>query len=316
MNDQDNSIIVAAFYKFVALPDFETIQPKLLEFCQQHDIKGTILLAEEGINGTISGTRAAIDAVFNYLRSDTRLADLEVKESRDNEKPFYRMKVKLKKEIVTMGQPGIDPNVLVGHYVDPLEWNALISDPDVTVIDTRNDYECNIGTFKHAVNPKTTTFREFPEYVEKNMSPAKNKKVAMFCTGGIRCEKSTAYMLQQGFEEVYHLNGGILKYLEEVPKEESLWEGECFVFDNRVAVDHDLNVGSYDQCHGCRHPITEEDKLSPMYVRGVSCPRCYHTLSDDQKQRFSERQKQIDLAKHRNESHIGSAPPARQQKKG
>lgn len=211
-----------------------------------------------------------------------------------------------------MGVGGIDPNSLVGHYVEPNDWNDLISDPEVTVIDTRNDYECDIGSFKGAINPETTTFRELPAYVEENLNPEKNKKVAMFCTGGIRCEKSTAYLLEQGFEEVYHLKGGILKYLEEVPKENSLWQGECFVFDNRVAVDHDLNVGSYDQCHGCRHPITEAQKQSPQYQKGVCCPLCYDSLTEDQKQRFAERQKQIDLAKARNEQHIGAPPPKRQ----
>ena len=305
-------VVVAALYKFVALPDYRELREPLLDACIAAGVKGTLLLAEEGINGTIAGSREAIDTILKYLKADDRLADIEHKESLDETIPFYRMKVKLKKEIVTMGVGGIDPNSLVGHYVEAKDWNALISDPDVTVIDTRNDYECNIGSFEGAVNPNTTTFREMPDYVKNNLDPAKNKKVAMFCTGGIRCEKSTAYMLSQGFEEVYHLKGGILKYLEEVPKEQSLWQGECFVFDNRVAVDHDLNVGSYDQCHGCRHPITEEQKRSPHYQKGVCCPLCYDDLTDDQKQRFAERQKQIDLAKARNEQHIGAPPPKRQ----
>ncbi len=305
-------VVVAALYKFVALPDYRELREPLLDACIAAGVKGTLLLAEEGINGTIAGSREAIDTILKYLKADDRLADIEHKESLDETIPFYRMKVKLKKEIVTMGVGGIDPNSLVGHYVEAKDWNALISDPDVTVIDTRNDYECNIGSFEGAVNPNTTTFREMPDYVKNNLDPAKNKKVAMFCTGGIRCEKSTAYMLSQGFEEVYHLKGGILKYLEEVPKEQSLWQGECFVFDNRVAVDHDLNVGSYDQCHGCRHPITEEQKQSPHYQKGVCCPLCYDNLTDDQKQRFAERQKQIDLAKARNEQHIGAPPPKRQ----
>ena len=308
----ESSIVVAALYKFVVLHDYEAMQQPLLDACVQEGIKGTLLLAEEGINGTISGTRKAIDNLFAFLRQDPRLADIDHKESLDEKQPFYRMKVKLKKEIVTMGINGIDPKRLVGRYVEPKNWNALISDPDVIVIDTRNDYECNIGSFEGAKNPETKTFREFPAYVEKNLDITKNKKVAMFCTGGIRCEKSTAYLLEQGFEEVYHLQGGILKYLEEIPVQESLWRGECFVFDNRVAVTHDLEVGSYDQCHGCRHPITEQQKASRHYQRGVCCPLCYEQLTEEQKIRFSERQKQMDLAKSRNQVHLGAAPPARQ----
>ena len=315
-NDEQPALVVAALYKFVALEDYEEIREPLSNQCHALDVKGTLLLAKEGINGTIAGTREAIDKILAYLKTDPifkgRLVDLEVKESADQGEPFYRMKVKLKKEIVTMGVNGIDPNHLVGRYVEPKDWNDLISDPDVTVIDTRNNYECDIGSFKNAINPETTTFREFPEYVKENLDPDKNKKVAMFCTGGIRCEKSTAYLLEQGFEDVYHLKGGILKYFEEVPEEDSLWEGECFVFDNRVAVKQDLSVGSYDQCHGCRHPITEEQKLSPQYERGVCCPLCYGELSEDQKQRFAERQKQIDLAKQRGEKHIGASAPDRQ----
>src|SRR5690554_2204542 len=224
------------------------------------------------------------------------------------------MKVKLKKEIVTMGVVDLDPNETVGTYVAPKDWNALISDPDVTLIDTRNYYEYNIGTFAGAVNPETETFRELPEYVAKNLDPKRNKKVAMFCTGGIRCEKSTAYLKQQGFDEVYHLQGGILKYLEEVPEAESLWEGECFVFDNRVAVNHQLEQGQFDQCHGCRHPISAEEKQSEKYLKGVACPRCYDRQTPEQRERFSERQKQINLAKARNQQHIGAPPPARQLK--
>lgn len=304
--------IVAALYKFVDLPDYHELREPLLDACIAANVKGTLLLAEEGINGTIAGSREAIDNILAYLKRDDRFADIDHKESLDDSVPFYRMKVKLKKEIVTMGVGGIDPNSLVGHYVEAKDWNALISDPEVTVIDTRNDYECNIGSFKGAINPHTTTFREMPAFVESSLDPAKHKKVAMFCTGGIRCEKSTAYLLEQGFDEVYHLKGGVLKYLEEVPKQESLWQGECFVFDNRVAVDHDLKVGSYDQCHGCRHPITEQQKQSEYFEKGVCCPLCYDKLSDDQKQRFAERQKQIDLAKARNELHIGAPPPKRQ----
>ena len=252
----NSPVIVAALYKFVALPDYRELREPLLDVCLNVGVKGTLLLATEGINGTIAGSRLAIDEVLAYLKSDTRFNDINHKESLDSELPFYRMKVKLKKEIVTMGREGIDPKMLVGHYVQPQDWNALITDPEVTVIDTRNYYECDIGSFEGAINPQTTTFKEIPAFVDQQLDPAVHKKVAMFCTGGIRCEKSTAYLLEKGFDEVFHLKGGVLKYLEEVPKEQSLWRGECFVFDNRVAVDHDLNVGSYDQCHGCRHPIT------------------------------------------------------------
>lgn len=307
-----SSIVVAALYKFVTLPDYQEFAPRLKDQCDSLGLTGTLLLAEEGINGTVAGTREGVDGLLSFLRSDLRFADIAHKESLYEDMPFYRMKVKLKKEIVTMGVTGIDPLKIVGTYVKPKDWNALISDPDVTVIDTRNSYEYNIGTFAGAIDPKTETFREFPAYIAENLDPAKHKKVAMFCTGGIRCEKSTAYMKEQGFDEVYHLEGGILKYLEEVPQDESLWQGECFVFDNRVAVNHSLQKGVYGQCHGCRHPITEEDKLSQFYLLGVSCPRCYDELSEDQKLRFSERQKQIALAKIRNQAHIGAKPPERQ----
>ncbi|WP_372797748.1 rhodanese-related sulfurtransferase [Litorivivens sp.] len=308
----DNRIVVAALYRFVTLDDFEAIREPLLERCQAENIKGTLLLAKEGINGTIAGSREGIDAVIGYLRADPRMAELQWKESYDETQPFYRMKVKLKKEIVTMGVDGIDPNDVVGTYVKPKDWNALIADPDVLLIDTRNDYEVEIGSFKGAVDPRTKTFREFPEYVEQNVDPSKHKKVAMFCTGGIRCEKASSYMKQQGFEEVYHLEGGILKYLEEVSPEESLWQGECFVFDNRVTVKHDLSAGSFDQCHGCRRPISDEDKQSEFYEKGVACPHCFDELTDDQKARFRERQKQVELAKQRREAHIGAPPPERQ----
>lgn len=302
-------VVIVALYKFVSLPDFHELREPLLNFCQQNNIRGTLLLAHEGLNGTVSGSRAAVDALLAHLKTDkrfgNRFADIEYKESFEAEQPFYRMKVKLKKEIVTMGVEDIDPNNLVGTYVEAKDWNALISDPDVTVVDTRNYYEYEIGTFEGALDPNTDSFRDLPAWAEKNLDPNKHKKVAMFCTGGIRCEKSTAYLKQQGFAEVYHLKGGILKYLEEVPEEQSLWRGECFVFDNRVAVNHKLEKGSYDLCHGCRHPITDEDKLSDLYVEGVACPRCHDKLSDDQRTRFSERQKQIKLAKERNQQHIG-----------
>jgi UPF0176 protein len=292
----------------------------VLDAMLENHIKGTLLLAAEGINGTISGPREGIDNLLAYLNADVRINPVSSKESLHDDAPFYRTKVKLKKEIVTLGVEGIDPLKTVGTYVKPQDWNALISDPDVTVIDTRNDYEIEIGSFKHAIDPKTQTFREFPEYVKEHLDPSKNKKVAMFCTGGIRCEKSTAYLKEQGFDEVYHLEGGILQYLEDVPKEESLWEGDCFVFDNRVAVNHDLEKSIYDQCYACRLPITADDKLSEEFEAGVSCPKCAGTHSDDQIARFREREKQVALADARNESHVGSdariAMTKRRQDKG
>ncbi len=302
-----SKIIVSALYKFATLEDFTELKKPLLQLMEDYEVKGTLLLAKEGVNGTIAGDRKGIDAVLNWLRSDSRLAGIESKESYEVEMPFYRTKVKLKKEIVTMGVENIDPKKIVGTYVKPQDWNALISDPDVILIDTRNDYEVQIGGFKNAINPVTETFREFPRYVKDNLDPKKHKKVAMYCTGGIRCEKSTAYLKEQGFEHVYHLQGGVLKYLEEVPVEQSLWEGECFVFDNRVAVNHSLEKGQYDQCYACRYPITEEDKLSEHYQKGVSCPHCYNTANELQRQRFQEREKQVQLAKQRGEEHIGSA---------
>ena len=302
----DRIVVVCALYHFVRLDNFEALRHPLLQVMQDNHVKGTLLLASEGINGTIAGSRAGIEAVIAWLKKDPRLENLDSKESFDDEIPFYRAKVKLKKEIVTMGVEGIDPNRKVGTHIKPEDWNALISDPDVLLIDTRNRYEVEIGTFKNAVDPGTDSFREFPDYVEKALDPEKHKKVAMFCTGGIRCEKSTAYLKEQGFEEVYHLEGGILKYLETVPEEKSLWQGECFVFDNRVAVNHKLEKGGYDQCHACRLPITEEDMQSEMYEKGVSCPRCFDEKSSEQKAKFREREKQMALARKRGEAHLGS----------
>ena len=303
-----DSIVVAALYKFVGLDDYQQLRDPLLALMMKEDVRGTLLLASEGINGTVSGPRAGINRVLAWLRADPRLANLEHKESFHDEHPFLRTKVKLKKEIVTMGVEGIDPNRTVSTYLSPEEWNAVISDPDTILIDTRNDYEVEVGTFKGAINPHTQTFREFPQYVKDTLDPARHKKVAMFCTGGIRCEKSTAYLKEQGFEEVYHLKGGILKYLEETPKEASLWEGECFVFDERVTVDHDLNPGEYDQCHACRRPISEEDQQSDQFQLGVSCPHCFDESSPEQKARFAERQKQIELARARGQAHRGQNP--------
>lgn len=297
--------VVCALYKFVRLTDFEKLRQLLLEEMERNDIKGTLLLAYEGINGTIAGGSQQIDALLCFLQADDRLSSLSCKFSYTNELPFQRTKVKLKKEIVTMGVEGIDPNLSVGTYVKPKDWNALISDPDVLVVDTRNDYEIEIGSFKHAINPNTESFREFPDYVKNNLDKNQHKKVAMFCTGGIRCEKSTAYLKEQGFEEVYHLEGGVLKYLEEIPATESLWQGECFVFDSRVAVNHQLEQGQYDQCFACRFPITQADKQSQHYIKGVSCHRCYDKTTDQQRNRFKEREKQVNLAKNRGEEHIG-----------
>ncbi|MGA9665771.1 MAG: rhodanese-related sulfurtransferase [Gallionella sp.] len=305
-------LVVAAIYKFVKLPDCVSLRAPLLAQCDALGITGTLLLAEEGINGTIAGTRSAIDNMLSYLRSDPRLADLQHKESSADQPPFYRMKVKLKKEIVTMGVPGIDPTELVGHYVKPEDWNALISDPDVLLVDTRNDYEVEVGTFRGAVDPRITTFREFPEYVKTHFDPKKKPRVAMFCTGGIRCEKASAYMLQQGFPEVYHLQGGILKYLENVPGEKSLWQGECFVFDQRVAVGQGLAPGHYELCYGCSRPINAEQKASPRYQAGVSCPKCFDALTPEKRAAALERQKQVELAKQRGEKHIGRRKKAAQ----
>lgn len=298
---------VAALYHFSRLSDYEGLRQPLQNMCDLLSIKGTILLASEGINGTVAGTDNSIADLLTFLREDPRLKSLEHKESRAEEMPFYRMKVRLKKEIVTMGVDGIDPNDTVGTYVDPDEWNALISDPDVVLIDTRNDYEVEIGTFKGALNPDTQTFREFPQWVQDNRENLKKPKVAMFCTGGIRCEKASSFMKLNGFDDVYHLKGGILKYLETQPKETSLWDGDCFVFDQRVAVGHGLKQSNYDQCYACRYPLTDDEKLSPLYIKGVACPRCHDKMSEDQKARFTERQKQIELAKARGENHIGRA---------
>ena len=305
LNNSQTSTVVCAMYKFVTLDNFELIKPNLLKVMEENTVRGTLLLAQEGINGTVAGSREAIDNLLNWLQQDPRLANIVTKESYTQETPFHRTKVKLKKEIVTMGVEGIDPKHVVGTYIKPKDWNALISDPEVLLVDTRNDYEVKVGTFKNAINPVTDTFREFPQYVQDNLDPAKHKKVAMYCTGGIRCEKSTAYMKEQGFEEVYHLEGGILKYLEEVPEEETLWEGECFVFDERVTVNHQLESGIYDQCNACRMPITKEEQLSEKFQKGVSCPHCFEKTTPEQRQRFAERERQVELAKVRGESHIG-----------
>lgn len=304
-NETEGLFVVAALYKFVQLSDYVALRDPLHTRMLEAGVKGTLLLAEEGINGTIAGSREGIDRVIAFLQSDDRFHDLSYKESHAAEMPFMRTKVKLKKEIVTMGVPGTDPTQLNGVRVDPKDWNDLISDPEVMLIDTRNDYEVHIGSFSGAISPNTNSFRDFPEYVKDNLDPSKHKKVAMFCTGGIRCEKSTNYLLSQGFDHVYHLNGGILKYLEEVPQEESLWEGECFVFDGRVAVGHNLEESDYIQCFACRRPLSEMDQQSEHYVEGVSCPYCVEEYDEAHRQRFIERQKQIELARSRQQEHLG-----------
>ncbi len=313
-------IIVAAFYQFSSLPDFSAHQAPLLRLAEDAGVRGTILLAPEGVNGTIAGPRESVDAVLDHIRTLPGCAGMEWKESLAEENPFLRMKVRLKKEIVTLGVEGVAPELSHERYVESHDWNKVIADPDTIIIDTRNDYEVGIGTFENAINPQTTSFREFPEWFHKFRAENEFKKVAMFCTGGIRCEKSVAFLRSEGVEDVVHLKGGILKYLETVPKEESLWRGECFVFDNRVSVGHDLSPGSYDLCHACRRPITDDDKASPHYVKGVACPYCYAEHSEEKKRNFAERQKQVDLAKARGERHIGVkqtiAPPAHSREGG
>ncbi|NDP37186.1 MAG: rhodanese-related sulfurtransferase [Rhodoferax sp.] len=302
--------LTAAFYKFVELPDYAELRAPLLACCEGNDVKGTILLATEGINSTIAGPAAGVHAVLAYLRRDPRLADLQHKESWSATAPFYRMKVRIKREIVTMGVPGIDPTLVVGTYVKPQDWNALIEDPDVLVIDTRNDYEVGIGSFAGAVNPDIQSFSMLPQWLAQapTLHPASGKKpkVAMFCTGGIRCEKSTALLRAQGFDDVYHLEGGILKYLETVPEAQSLWQGQCFVFDERVSVGHGLIPGQHNLCRACRQPLADADLESPLFEAGVSCPKCHASTSDVQKEGARERQRQWELAKARQRSHIGA----------
>ncbi|WP_170600325.1 oxygen-dependent tRNA uridine(34) hydroxylase TrhO [Ruegeria arenilitoris] len=296
---------IAALYHFTRFADPDALRVPLLELCRAQSVKGTLLLANEGINGTIAGPRAGIDAVLAHILALPGCADLEWKEATASQPPFGKMKVRLKKEIVTMGQPDVDPRARTGHYVEPQDWNDLIRSDDVVVIDTRNDYEVSIGTFDGAIDPKTASFRDFPAWWEQNRHRFHNKRVAMFCTGGIRCEKSTNYLLGQGVEDVYHLKGGILRYLEEVPPEDSAWKGECFVFDNRVSVGHGLVEGPHQLCHGCRRPILPQDMKRPEYEHGVSCHQCIHETSEADKARFRERQKQIALARARGEEHLG-----------
>lgn len=298
-------IVVAALYKFVSLKDTASLLARLRSLCEHHHLKGTILLATEGINGTVAGSRLGISALHDFLKQDPRFDGMEYKESFAQEIPFHRLKVRLKKEIVTLGCPEVAPTERVGQYVEPEQWNSLLADQDVVVIDTRNVYEVKMGKFQGALDPQTQVFRDFPEFVEQHKELLKNKKVAMYCTGGIRCEKASSYMLSQGFSEVYHLKGGILKYLEKVPPADSLWEGECFVFDERVGIGHQLSLGAYVVCRSCRHPISSTDQKSPHYEEGVCCPYCYQTQSPEQRRRAAARHYQVELARARGQKHIG-----------
>jgi UPF0176 protein len=303
---------VAALYRFASFPDPQAMRAPLLALCKAQGIKGTILLATEGVNGTIAGSEAAIAAIIGHLRTLPGCAELDVKYSAAAEMPFFRMKVLVKKEIVTLGVAGVDPVTQAGTYVRPADWNALIADPDTLVIDTRNDYEVGIGSFAGAANPQTASFGDFPKWLNANREAVSSaKKVAMFCTGGIRCEKSTALLKSQGIEQVYHLQGGILRYLEEVPETQSLWEGECFVFDQRVSVGHGLAQGTYGRCHACRDPLSAVEMASPLYVEGIACPHCHDARDDAQRARYAERQKQVELAKAKGQEHVGADPRAR-----
>ena len=309
-----HAFLTAAFYRFVVLDDTEQLRPQLLAQCQAQQVKGNVLLAHEGINGTIAGPEAGVRAVLAWLRADPRLAALVHKEAWATEDPFYRMKVSLKREIVTLGVPDVHAATQAGTYVSPQDWNQLIDDPDVAVVDVRNDYEVAIGTFQGAIDPLTRSFSEFPQWVERNEALLRGKsKVAMFCTGGIRCEKSTAYLRQLGFENVYHLEGGILKYLETVAPEDSRWHGQCFVFDERVSVGHGLQPGDHQLCRSCRRPLDAADRASPLFVEGVSCAHCHGSTTEAQKSAYAERQRQMERAAARAERHVGqvfSPPPA------
>jgi UPF0176 protein len=310
--EEIHPIKVAALYRFVSFDAPEELQTQILERCTAGTIKGTILLAHEGINGTVAGNSLAIDSLIAFLRTIPGCAELDVKYSHAKEMPFYRMKVRIKREIVTLGIKGIDPKREVGTYVQPEDWNALISDPNTVLIDTRNNYEVAIGTFEGAVDPQTKSFSEFPDWFRAHREELASGKTkfAMFCTGGIRCEKSTAFLKSEGIDQVYHLEGGILRYLENIPEARSKWQGECFVFDERVSVKHGLELGEMELCHACRRPISQTDKMSEHFIEGVSCPACYGERSDDDRARFAERQRQIALAKKRGQQHIGVNPRA------
>ena len=300
---------IAALYRFQRLADPQAMRGPLHAFCAARGIRGTLLLAHEGINGTVAGSGEAIDALVAHLEEDLGIGGLEIKYSRSEAMPFHRLKVRLKREIVTMGVEDIDPLVDVGTYVEPRDWNRLIEDPDTIMIDTRNDYETAIGGFEGAIDPQTKSFRAFPDWVERNANLLKGRRVAMFCTGGIRCEKATAYLKARGFDDVHHLKGGILRYLEEVPAEESRWTGECFVFDERVSVGHGLVEGEAELCRACRHPLTADDRASPQFAAGVACPHCHGARSEEDRARYAERQRQVALAERRGKApHIGQRP--------
>ena len=308
-------LTVAALYKFAPMENLNYKRESLLNICEKNEVLGTFLLAEEGINGTVAGKPHAIKSVIDCVRSWDEIDQLEIKFSKSSSRNFRRMKVRIKKEIVTMGMQHVDPLTQSGEYIEPADWNQFISQDEVMVIDTRNTYEVSMGKFKDAVNPNTDNFSEFPIWVDGlSRIEDKTQKIAMYCTGGIRCEKATAYMKQVGFENVFHLKGGILKYLEEIPKDESMWEGECFVFDDRVSLTHGLEEGEYVLCYGCQQPVSSDDFLSPFYEEGVSCPECYGKLSDSQITNSRERQKQIKLAYSRGEKHMGRKPPSKKNK--
>lgn len=305
-NPTSNATLIAAFYHFTELDDFEALRAPLLQRCEDLGLLGTILLAREGINGTVAGPEAGIHRLLERLREDPRMAALKAKFSRAPERPFYRMKVRLKKEIVSLGIPGVDPLHAAGEYIDPAHWNELIQRNDVRLVDTRNDYEVHLGSFAGAENPATRSFRDFPAWAQDNLDPERDEHIAMFCTGGIRCEKSTAYLKSLGFKNVYHLDGGILNYLEKVDADDSLWQGDCFVFDNRVTVDHQLRQGDLEVCPACRMPVTEEDRQSPHFELHVSCPKCIDRLTPERREGLLERARQIELAERRGEKHLGS----------
>ena len=301
-----DAVTVAALYRFAPIPDPAAIRARLLPLATAAGIRGTLLLANEGINGTIAGSAAAIATFVEELRALPACADLDVKYSPAPPMPFPRLKIRLKREIVTMGVPGLDPARDAGTYVAPADWNVLIDDPDTIVIDTRNDYEVRIGSFTGAIDPGTPSFTDFPAWFRDHRGDLAGKRVAMFCTGGIRCEKATALLKAEGVEDVFHLKGGILRYLEEVPPDQSRWQGECFVFDQRVAVGHGLGQGSHTLCHGCRMPISPEDRASPLYEEGTTCPHCHATRTKDQRASYAERHRQMVLADARGEMHVGA----------
>ncbi len=298
-------IAVLSLYKFVEIKDTESLKERLLQKCNELNIKGTFIIASEGINGTIAASISSVEAMVAFLSIDVGFGNFERKYSYDCKIPFYRMKVKIKDEIIPLGVGGVDPSEQVGTYVNPSDWNELVEDDGTLLVDTRNDYEAEIGTFKNALNPKTQKFRDFPEFIKERLDPKKHSRVALFCTGGIRCEKASSYMLREGFTDVYQLKGGILKYLEEVPRGQSTWEGECFVFDNRASVDHDLQNGVYELCHNCRYPVSPRDKDSEYYEEGISCSRCFDKITSSRRKSLEERNKQIELARNRGQQHLG-----------